>query len=130
MRFLLDTDSVSYALRGQGRVAENIRSHRPSELGLSSISLAELRFGAERRGSRRLHRLIDAFASDIAVVPFDGEAADRFGKVASALASRGRPIGVVDAMVAAHALQRGLTLVTRNVRHFQQVRGLDLVDWV
>jgi tRNA(fMet)-specific endonuclease VapC len=130
LRFLLDTDSVSYALRGEGRVAERIRAHRPSELGLSAITLAELRFGADRRGSRRLHRLIDAFVGDIAVVPFDEEAAGRFGKVATALVSKGTPIGVLDTMIAAHALQLGLTLVTHNLKHFQRVRGLKLVDWV
>lgn len=130
MKFLLDTDSVSYALRGEGGVGEQIQSHRPSDLGLSSITLAELRFGAERRRSRRLHRLIDAFVGDVAVVPFDAEAAARFGKVASALASKGAPIGSLDTMIAAHALQLGLTLVTHNLKHFQRVRGLEVVDWV
>jgi len=104
LKFLLDTDSVSYALRGVGGVGERIQSHRPSDLGLSSITLAELRFGAERRRSRRLHRLIDAFVGDVAVVPFDAEAADRFGKVASALAAKRAPIGSLDTMIAAHAL--------------------------
>ena len=130
MKFLLDTDSVSYALRGEGRVAEQIRAHRPSELGLSAITLAELRFGAERRRSRRLHRLIDVFVGDLAVVPFEAEAADRFGKVAAALVSKGTPIGALDTMIAAHALQLGLTLVTHNLKHFRRVGGLKVVDWV
>ena len=130
MKFLLDTDSVSYALRQQGRVADQIRGHRPSELALSAVTLAELRFGANRRGSRRLHRLIDAFVGDVAVMPFDGEAADRFGKVAAALVSKGTPIGALDTMIAAHALQLGLTLVTHNLKHFRRVRGLKVADWV
>ena len=130
MRFLLDTDSVSYALRGQGRVAEEIRRHRPSDLCVSAVTLAELRFGAEKRRSRRLQRLIDAFVGDVAVAPFDSEAADRFGKVAAALASKGAPIGVLDTMIAAHALRLGLTLVTHNLKHFRRVRGLRVSDWV
>ena len=130
MKFLLDTDSVSYALRGEGRVAEQIQTRRPSELGLSAVTLAELRFGAERRRSRRLHSLIDAFIGDVAVVPFDEEAADRFGKLAAALVSKGTPIGALDTMIAAHALQLRLTLVTHNVEHFRRVRGLKLADWV
>lgn len=130
MKFLLDTDSVSFALQGEGGVAEQIRGHQPSDLGLSAITLAELRFGAERRGSRRLDRLIDAFVGDIAVVPFDEAAADRFGKVAAGLASKGTPIGALDTMIATHALQLGLTLVTHNLEHFRRVRGLKLVDWV
>ena len=130
MKFLLDTDSVSYALRGEGGIADEIRAHRPSELAMSAIALAELRFGAERRRSRRLRRLIEAFAGDVAVVPFDDEAADRFGKVAAALMSKGTPIGTLDAMIAAHALQLGLTLVTHNQKHFRRVRGLKIEDWV
>jgi tRNA(fMet)-specific endonuclease VapC len=130
LKFLLDTDSVSYALRGEGGVAEQIRAHRPSELGLSAITLAELRLGAERRRSRRLHRLIDAFVGDVAVLPFDEEAAGRFGKVAATLVSKGAQIGSLDAMIAAHALQLGLTLVTHNLKHFRRVRGLKVIDWV
>src|SRR5262249_12135836 len=55
--FLLDTDSVSFALRGHGNVAERIVEHRPSQLAISSITLAELKFGADTRRSRKLHRL-------------------------------------------------------------------------
>jgi len=55
--YMLDTDTVSFALRGQGRVAARLLGHRPSELCISSITLAELRFGAEARRSRKLHRL-------------------------------------------------------------------------
>ena len=130
MKFLLDTDSVSYALRGEGRIVEQILSRRRSELALSAVTLAELRFGAERRRSRRLQRLIDAFIGDVTVVPFEAEAADRFGKVAAALVAKGTPIGVLDTMIAAHALQLGLTLVTHNLKHFRRVPGLELADWV
>jgi tRNA(fMet)-specific endonuclease VapC len=130
VKFLLDTDSVSYALRGEGGIADQLRALKPSELAMSAITLAELRFGAERRRSRRLHRLIEAFAGDVAVVPFDGEAANRFGKVAAALISKGTPIGTLDTMIAAHALQLGLTLVTHDSKHFGRVRGLKIADWV
>jgi tRNA(fMet)-specific endonuclease VapC len=50
-RYMLDTDTVSFALRGQGRVAARLLEHRPSDLCISSITLAELRFGAEARRS-------------------------------------------------------------------------------
>ncbi len=59
--YMLDTDSVSLALRGQGRVADCILDHRPSELCISSITLAELHYGAEKRRSRKLRRLIRTF---------------------------------------------------------------------
>src|SRR3989338_2032314 len=118
--YMLDTDTVSFALRGQGRVAARLLEHRPSELCISSITLAELRYGAEARRSRKLHRLISTFVEPIWVVPFDRSAAVRFAGVAAALARRGEPIGTFDTLIAAHALSLRLTFVTNNTRHFRR----------
>lgn len=130
MRYLLDTDSVSYALRGQGDVATRIKSRRPSELCVSAITLAELRFGAERKTSKKLHSLIDVFTSAIEVAPFDEEAAVEFGRLGSILAERGTPIGEFDVLIAAHAVALRCTLVTNNTRHFSKVSGLSLENWL
>ena len=128
--FMLDTDTVSWALRGQGAVPTRLLEHRPSQLCISSITLSELRFGADAKGSRKLHGLIDTFVLSVAVMPFDQAAADRFGPVASTLAKRGEPIGTFGTLIAAHALSLGLTLVTNNAKHFQRVPGLKTANWV
>ena len=128
--YMLDTDTVSWALRGEGAVPTRLLEHRPSQLCISSITLAELRFGADAKGSRKLHGLIDTFVLSVAVLPFDRAAADRFGSVANALARRGEPIGTFDTLIAAHALSLGLTLVTNNAKHFQRVAGLKTANWV
>ena len=130
LKYMLDTDTVSFALRGRGAVASRLLSHRPSEICISSITLAELRFGAEARRSRKLHRLIDTFVGSVMVVPFDEAAADQFAPVAAALARRGEPIGTFDTLMAAHALSWGLTFVTNNSKHFQRVGGLKTENWV
>jgi tRNA(fMet)-specific endonuclease VapC len=129
LRFMLDTDSVSFALRGQGNVGTRILEHRPSELCVSSITVAELRYGATRRKSAKLHQLIDMFTSDVAVAPFDEVCAAHFGRVASELASQGAPIGEFDALIAAHAITLEVTLITNNLRHFNRVRGLKVINW-
>jgi tRNA(fMet)-specific endonuclease VapC len=129
-QYMLDTDTVSFALRGQGRVGARLLEHRPSQLCISSITLAELRFGAEARRSRKLHGLISAFVGAVAVVPFDEPAANRFGAVAASLARRGEPIGTFDTLMGAHALSLGLTFVTNNVKHFRRVVGLKAENWV
>ena len=128
--YMLDTDTVSFALRGQGRVAERLLAHRPSQLCISSITLAELRYGAEARRSRKLHRLIGTFVEAVEALSFDQSAAGRFGVVAAALARRGEPIGTLDALIAAHALSLGLTFITNNTRHFARVPGLTIENWV
>jgi tRNA(fMet)-specific endonuclease VapC len=129
VRYLLDTDSVSFALRGHGQVGARLRDARPSDVCISALTLAELRYGADRKGSRKLHRLIDTFAGAVAVMPFDETAAAEFGRIASLLADRGTPIGEFDALIAAHAVALRCTLVTGNVRHFSRVPGLAVESW-
>ncbi len=128
--YMLDTDTVSFALRGQGRVAARLLEHRPSQLCISSITLAEPRFGAEARRSRRFQRLISTFVESVEVVAFDQRAADRFATVATSLARRGAPIGSFDTLMAAHALSLELTFVTNNTQHFARVVGLKTENWV
>lgn len=130
LAFMLDTDTVSFALRGQGRAGATILRHRPSELCVSVITVAELRYGATRRKSTKLHELIDTFTRNVEVVPFDDSSALEFGRVARILADTGSPIGELDALIAAHALSLDLTLVTNNVKHFRRVEGLRLDNWL
>jgi tRNA(fMet)-specific endonuclease VapC len=96
---------------------------------VSSIALAELRFGAEPRRSQRLHRLISTFVESVEVVAFDQRAADRFAVVATSLARRAAPIGTFDTLMAAHALSLGVTFVTNNTQHFSRVTGLNTENW-
>jgi tRNA(fMet)-specific endonuclease VapC len=130
VRYLLDTDSVSFALGGHGEVATRIREKKPSDLCISAITLAELRYGADRKGSRKLHGLIDTFATAVEVVAFDEAAAAEFGRIGSVLAERGTPIGEFDVLIAAHAVALRRTLVTNNIRHFSKVPGLSVQNWV
>ena len=127
--FMLDTNTVSYALRGQGHVAERIRSRSPSELCVSAITVAELHYGAEKRQSQKLRALIDAFVDDISIEAFGAPEASRYGVLAAHFATAGTPIGQFDTLIAAHALTLGVTLVTSNTRHFAAVPGLTVEDW-
>jgi len=129
-RYMLDADTVSYALRGHGQVGIRLLEHQPSEVCISAITLAELNFGAQAKRSQKIRRAILRFTHDIAVVPFDEASAERFGVVATALAARGQPIGLYDTLVAAQALSLGLTVVTNNTRHFSRVPGLAVENWV
>lgn len=129
LKYMLDTDSVSYALRGEGNVGTRLLDHKPSELCISVITLGELRFGAHKRDSKKLHKLIDTFAASVAPQDFDGDAADEYGRLAAALAKRGSAIGSFDVMIAAHALAKKLTLVTNNEKHFRKVPGLKIENW-
>ncbi len=129
LKYMLDTGTVSFALRGVADVGTRLLDQKPSGICISALTLAELRFGAERRRSRRLRGLIDAFVIALSVAPFDREAAVRFGTLGAALARRGTPIGQIDTLIAAHALSLDVTLVTNNTKHFSRVRGLRTESW-
>ena len=129
MQYLLDTDTISFALRGEGNAAESLRRRSPSEVCTSSVVVGELELGVARRGSRKLRRQLDGFYAGVEILPYDVEAARRYGRIAATLLDEGGPIGVEDTMVAAHALSRGLVLVTHNRRHFDRIRGLRVDDW-
>ena len=62
-------------------------------------------------------------------MPFDDECAATFGKLAARVFAKGRPIGHYDALIAAHAVALGVTLVTNNEKHFAQVEALKLANW-
>lgn len=104
---------------------------REQSLALSVLTRAELRFGqAAMEAQDRRRRLIDLFLLQLPCLPWTSKAADAYGTLEDALRRAGRPIGELDTLIAAHALAEGLTLVTHNVRHFADVAGLDVQDWM
>ena len=127
---MLDTNTVSFVFKNQGRVAQRLLSLKPSSICISAITVAELRYGAEKRQSRTLRPLIDRFLAPFTVAPFGAAEAARYGELCAVLERKGTPIGELDTQIAAHALTLGVTLVTNNDRHFSQVAGLQLEDWL
>lgn len=127
---MLDTDTVSYAIRGQGRVNERLLEHSPLDLCISAITLAELRYGADLVNSHRLHESIDRFINQFDVVAFNEGCSGYYGVIASELKKRGSPIGDVDVLIAAHAVAIDATLVTNNVKHFSRIHGLRVENWL
>jgi tRNA(fMet)-specific endonuclease VapC len=129
--YLLDTNFCILLLKSPPRLAvERLKGVKPSSLSASSITAAELRFGANKSAHpRRNHRRLDTFFESIRVLPFDQAAADKYGGVRSKLERAKTPIGPLDTLIAAHALATGAVLVTNKVREFKRVRGLKVEDW-
>lgn len=127
-RFMLDTNTVSYAISGKGRVADIIREKTPHQIAMSAIVSAELSFGAQKKQSKALQHAIEDFALDITVLPFDDRAALCFGAVIGQLARSGKSLSPFDALIAAHAISLGLTLVSHD-QTFRSIPELDVADW-
>ena len=109
MRYLLDTDICSYAIRARDAgLLAILQGHASSgaDLSISTVTYAELRLGAERsQNAARHHHAIQAFSSRLSdVLAWDRAAADEFASLQARLLRIGRPIGNNDAMIAAHAL--------------------------
>ena len=129
--YLLDTNIVSYWMRGHPEVLRQVRSHAPSELSLSSITLAEILYGIEKSPSRKGERRerIASILSQLQLHPFDEAAARRYATVRARLEESGQPISERDTQIAAVALSRRLTVVTHNAREFGRVAGLAVENW-
>lgn len=131
MRFLLDTNAcVDYFTGRYPKVVARIKRSSPEDLSLSSVVVAELRYGADHSARRRAnHARIDVLTEEIETLDFDLRAAAAYGRVRAQLEAEGTPIGPNDMLIAAHALSRGLRVVTDNVDEFGRVKGLRVANW-
>jgi tRNA(fMet)-specific endonuclease VapC len=132
--YLFDTDTLSALMDRfppDGLIAKR-SSVPPSELATSSITLGEIVYGAHRvfARTREIVTRLEAILPSIPVLPFDAEAARRYGQLRAELDRRGTPIGGADTRIASIALARSLIVVTGNVRHFQMVPGLIVENWL
>lgn len=129
MRFMLDTNTCIYIINHRPpQVRARFTAHPPGDVGISSITAAELTFSVERSGSARNRAALEKFLWPLEIADFDLRAAWRYGTVRAEL--KGTPIGALDTLIAAHALSLDLTLVTQNTRDFERVPGLVLQDWL
>jgi Predicted nucleic acid-binding protein, contains PIN domain len=128
---MLDTNIVSGLMRlGQGKLWNRMHRFGAHHIGISIISAAELRFGAEAKGAIRLSEEVDDFLRGIAVLPFAEPADMHYARLRTHLKRAGTPIGPNDLFIAAHALALDLTLVTDNIREFARVPGLRVENWL
>ena len=127
---MLDTNVVSDMVRWPaGEIARRAAALEPGSIAVSIIVAAEVRYGAERRGSMRLANQLEAVLSAIETLPL-AEPADRhYGMIRAELEWIGRPIGHNDLLIAAHARALGVTLVTNNIGEFSRVPDLSVEDW-
>lgn len=130
VQFLLDTNIASYVIKGNfPHVRERLLKVPVSEVGISVITEAELRFGVARLPqATRLAGVVEEFLLRVEVLPWTSAAARRYAHLRAALEQHGEPMGNLDLMIAAQALAEALILVS-NDRVFRRVKGLKVEDW-
>jgi tRNA(fMet)-specific endonuclease VapC len=128
---MLDTDTVSYVVRGKTPALDAQLALVPKkQVCISAVTRGELLFGLNPKdGAHRLAQVVDQFLQRVQCLPWDADAATHFAQVAATLHKAGKPIGSMDAMIAGHAMATGAVLVTNNGRHFSRVTGLNIENW-
>lgn len=131
MRYLLDTNICIYIINERpSQVMARFRQERIGDIGVSSLTAAELDYGVEKSGSARNRQALEKFLAPLEITAFDEMAFRHYGRLRADLEKRGLPIGSMDMLIAAHALALNAILVTNNTREFERVSGLHLDNWV
>ena len=132
MKWMLDTDTcIALIKRKPPELIKRLQAKAVGDIGISSITLAELRFGVANSSRQEQNRTaLDQFLLPLDIVAFDELAADSYANVRAELEVQGTPIGPLDTLIAGHALSLNVVLVTHNVAEFKRVKGLRLDDWL
>jgi tRNA(fMet)-specific endonuclease VapC len=133
IRYLLDTNTISYFVKGvSASLIQRMQVGLDAQdIAISAMTRAEVRYGVEMmEKSDKRRRRIDLLLTELPALPWSVEAADEFGRLKTYLRRSGTPVGDFDTQIAAHARAENLILVTHNTRHFQRIPGLKLEDWM
>lgn len=127
---LLDTDiCIDIIRRRDTALMDRLAAVEGAVLAISSITLAELEFGAANSSDpERNHLAVTMFASAFDIVPFDSRHARTYGEIRAYLSRKGMMIGPHDLQFAAQALSDGMMLATRNSHEFESIPGLVTID--
>jgi tRNA(fMet)-specific endonuclease VapC len=131
LQYMLDTNICIHVIKNYPAGLRERFNRLAEQLCISSITLAELHYGAEK-SALRIDNLqaIEQFCARLEVLPFSARAAAHYGQIRAELERAGRPAGPHDMMIGGHARSEGLVLVTNNLREFERMSGLLIENWV
>lgn len=130
LKYMLDTNICIFTIKNKPQQLRDAFNRHHGQLCISSVSLMELIYGAEKSASpERNLAVVEGFAARLEVLSYDEMEATHTGQFRAELARNGTPIGQYDQLIAGHARSRGLIIVTNNCREFERVPGLRIEDW-
>jgi len=132
MKYMLDTNICIYIIKKHPEsVLKKFKTEMMGNIAISSITLAELRYGVQKSHHQQKNKsALDEFIVPLEIFSFDENAAEYYGYIRADLEKKGKIIGSLDMMIAAHALSLGAILVTNNKKEFLRVPKLTIEDWV
>jgi len=132
MKYLIDTNICIYIMNNHPpEVFKKFRQVSVGEVGISSITVSELYYGAckSRKRSHNIKR-VEEFLYPFEILAYDESAAREYGKIRSHLEKQGLVIGPLDMLIAAHAISKNLTIITNNTKEFNRIQSLRVENWV
>jgi tRNA(fMet)-specific endonuclease VapC len=131
LAYMLDTNICIYVMKNYPQELRERFNSLAEQLCISSITLGELHYGAEK-SARRAENLIavEHFVARLEVLPFDEKAASHYGQLRAELERAGTPCGPHDMQIGGHARSQGLIIVTNNMREFSRMKGIRVDNWV
>ncbi len=131
MEYLLDTNICIYIIKKKPvNVFEKFKTLEIGSIGISSITLAELRYGIMKSSDIEKNSVaLERFITPLDIIDFDTNAAIEYGKIRADLEKKGTPIGPLDMLIASHAKSLDLTLITNNEREFNRISELKIENW-
>ncbi len=132
MKYLIDTNICIYIMNiHPPEVLQKFKSIGVGEVGISSITVSELHYGACKsiHIKKNIQRL-DEFLSPFEILSYDDNASRCYGKIRSQLEKKGNIIGPLDMLIAAHALSNKLILISNNIKEFNRIKTLQVENWV
>ncbi len=132
MKYLLDTNICIYIINEKpDKVLRKFEQYPVFEFGISSITHAELQYGIEKSKNKKTNQdALDEFLLPLTILPFHGKKlVTCYGEIRASLESKGRTIGPLDMLIAAHALSLDLTIVSNNIKEFSRIPKLKSENW-
>ena len=128
--YILDTDTWIEYFHRRGGVEKHIADTPVEQIFASEVSIAELTYGAlhSKAVEKRLQEP-KAIEKTFTVLPF-GDWIRDYAEIRHSLTSQGLIVGDFDILIAVTAKHFDLTVVTHNTKHFQNMPGINCVDWV
>jgi len=126
---VLDTDTISYYLRGSQSVKEKFVKHQ-YELASTTINYAELMYGLKKRDNKKYLPKVELIFNNIKVYDFDKNSASIFSTLKADMQNKGVVVADMDLMIASIALANGEKLISNNLKHFSKIDNLELESWV
>ncbi|MDR1579911.1 MAG: type II toxin-antitoxin system VapC family toxin [Synergistaceae bacterium] len=128
--YMLDTDICGYAIREKPTsVVCAFWKYRDDKICISSVTYAELMYGAIRSGSAKITASIERFVNYVGIVDFDDAAGKEYAQIRYALETCGTPLAIADLLIASCAKAKGAVLVTNNTKHFGRIPNLKIENW-